>query len=276
VEIKVKYFIFVFFFYFLSFSKEAGPIIVGGGGGTSEFYLILGAQRYVPLLETCLATRSCSEGSSSTLQALIANSNQTQMKFKFLTNQEMGQNLVVRIENFHYQVNKDLMFVQKDGLKKTWQYTDAVQFIFGLLKKEIPIAAQLEANLIKLASSFETRSSYINRDGRLYILARLGAPLNSLVIETTSVYEISFLNHLDCYNSSGTHQPLNDLKIDAAYWISPASSSYGKRLIVKGQISYECLGVLYKSAYQANLELEKGEIDPTRTEVIQSRIEVKN
>ena len=272
-------------------TAHSGPIIVGNGGGSAEFYTYLGLRSFKEIVNLCLAQEGCHSRVSSQLSIMKNSVLVSSTELKTVTSQELGDQLFRKGEGTTYQVNQDLMFTMDQGQRRPWNYPEAVGFLVELWQSDFGFTSeecqQLQSSLMNLTASTIERVPLQHSDFRQYALVRVISPSSALIFEDSTLgseaatFEFPF-SQLSCANSSQANGFLRDVTIINARWGTVQKHDDHFQLLVNGSMNYSCAtnsGAMarFRSHYQiflsGNVISGHPVLDKNEVQIFQSHIE---
>ena len=268
-----------FFKIFAAFSiftgvAGAGPLIIGNGAGAGEFYLVYALQNFELVLEICSKDSRCAEGVDESLKVLRQQYVSSQLHLSFVDSRILGKELYRRLGRT-IQINKDQLVANVNGQINTWNYGDAIAFVAERLAEGSTLSLQaVEKVKIRLAEFSEvqvSRAVLPDLELRQFSLALLEAPFSALIIEDASLsakaqtFEIPLAASLDCRNSTGNSDKLQNVAIIGARWLAVDRYSQSQpSLSVAGSLRYECRDrngqrTQFRSSYRISIRTAPGE-----------------
>lgn len=236
----------------LLFSSAAGALpMTMGRTGVSEFHLRFAKQNFPLLLMVCRQTQACSYGISDLIRGLENSELHIKSGLNFLTGRELGNHLYRVDAGSVISVNRDMLFIGRNGGLEPYIYPDAVSFLakvwaelLGWPDFDRSIFAH---RLSEAAANTMKRSPAPGPYLRQFHFSYFPWPVTALLIEDASTgeqaatLEVPFVRELSCGPSTGVDSRLQELRITKADWDSDTRRNGEHALLsVSGTLSYIC------------------------------------
>ncbi|MBX3023265.1 MAG: hypothetical protein KF799_16445 [Bdellovibrionales bacterium] len=235
----------------LAIPTVAWPLAATGRNGISEFYLRFALGNYSGLTHACLHVPQCREGLDSAMVGLEDSGLYNTTSFNFLTARELGNHLYRLDAGGVVAINRDMLFIGRNGGLEPYLYADAVDLLAqvwgGRLRWDESRTRLFAYRMREMAVQGSERMTAPEFYLSQFSFSLIRVPSTALIIEDTHTHDLAttiqvpFETQLSCSTSTGVETPLRNLKITTVKWERSSNLSFRHALLsLQGTLSYGC------------------------------------